>query len=401
MKLVGIHEVELARRRLAPVLRQTPLEHSEHLSAIAGRPVYLKPEHRQLTGSYKIRGAYNKIAQLASGGEVVAASAGNHAQGVARAARLTSRKATIFMPVSAPLPKIVATRADGADVRLVGSVVDECIEEATRYVESTDATWVHPFDDLEILAGQGTVGLEIGDESPPGTAAVVVPIGGGGLISGVAAALAATRPEIRVVGVQAAGAASMRASLDRGAPVGLERISTIADGIAVKAVSALTLAHVQKFVSDVVTVSDDEISAALLLLLERAKAVVEPAGAASLAAILAGKVEAEGPVVALLSGGNVDPLLLIRLIEHGLSAAGRYIVLRAVLDDRPGALALLTASVARLGLNVIEVEHHRVGVTLGVEKVEVTLTLETRDPEHRDEVVRTLQGEGFPVEIVA
>ncbi|MBI4727896.1 MAG: threonine ammonia-lyase [Acidobacteria bacterium] len=397
--LVGIAEIEEARARLAPVLLPTPVEGSDSLSRLAGRPVLLKPEHRQRTGSFKIRGAYNLISRLEAGREVVAASAGNHAQGVARAAALTGLRATIFMPVGAALPKVAATRADGAEVRLEGTVLDESIAVARRYAGEVGAAFVHPFDDPLIIAGQGTVGLEISEEVE-GDVTVLVPVGGGGLISGVAAALAHARPSARVIGVQAEGAASMRVSLDAGRLVTLDRVSTIADGIAVKAPSDLTTAHVRAHVAGVVTVSDDEISHALILLLERAKAVVEPAGAAALAAILAGKVPGNGPALAVLSGGNVDPLLLIRLIEHGLTAAGRYLLMRIVIDDHPGGLASLTAAVAEMGLNVLEVEHHRVGLALGLDKVEVLLTAETRDPEHRDETVRALRGAGFAAEPV-
>ena len=344
--LVTRADVEEAFARVAQILRPTPVEVSDQFSKLAGRPVRLKPEHRQLTGSYKIRGAYNRISRLVPGGEVVAASAGNHAQGVARAAALTGIRATIFMPVTAALPKVAATRADGAAVRLEGVVVDDAIAAAQAYAQQSGATWVPPFDDPLIIAGQGTVGLELSREAPDAEV-VVVPIGGGGLVSGVAAALRDSGT--RVIGVQAAGAASMRASLDAGALVRLGGVSTIADGIAVKAPSELTLAHVRELVDDVVLVTEDDISQALLLLLERAKAVVEPAGAAALAAILSGKIPGDGPAVAVLSGGNVDPLLLIKLIEHGLSAAGRYLLLRVVVDDRPGALAALTDAVAHAG----------------------------------------------------
>jgi len=396
VSLVTLEEIEAARARLEPVLRPTPVEESESLSTVAGRRVFVKPEHRQRTGSFKIRGATNKIAYLPEGVEVVAASAGNHAQGVARAARLAGRRATIFMPAGAPLPKVVATRADGADVRLEGEVVDEAIAAARAYAEATGAVWVHPFDDPQIIAGQGTLGLELAKECPV-DATVLVPVGGGGLMSGIATALAGSRPSMKVIGVEAAGAAAVRASLDAGKQVTLDALHTIADGIAVKATSALVLEHIEAYVSDVITVGDDEISNAMLVLLERSKDVVEPAGAAGLAAVLAGKVPGTGPVLPVLSGGNVDPLLLIKLIEHGLTAAGRYLLLRIVLEDRPGALARVTEAVARLGLNVLEVEHHRVGVALGVDKVEVMLTLETSDPEHRDEAVRALRAEGFEV----
>ena len=378
------------------MLVPTPLEGSASLSELAGREISIKPEHRQRTGSYKIRGAFNKVSQLQAACEVVAASAGNHAQGVARAARLTGHRATIFMPATAALPKVEATRADGATVHLEGTTVDEAIALARSYAKTTGAELVHPFDDPLIIAGQGTVGAEIVDELR-GDATVVVPVGGGGLISGVATAVKAARPDMRVIGVEAAGAAGMRSSLDHGELVRLDQISTIADGIAVKGPSELTLAHVKERVDDIVTVTDDEISRAMILLLERVKAVVEPAGAASLAAVLSGAIPGDGPVVVLVSGGNVDPILLIRLIEHGLTAAGRFLVLRIVVVDHPGELAHLTEVVARLGLNVLDVEHHRVGLKLGVDKVAVMMTLETRDLSHRDEAVRALRDSGFDV----
>ena len=398
MTLVTLEEIEEAGARLTGVITPTPVEVSDSLSRLAGRTIYLKPEHRQRTGSYKIRGAYNKISRLEPGTEVVAASAGNHAQGVARAARLTGCRATIFMPVSAALPKVEATRADGADVRLVGEVFDESLAAARAYVSACEAVFVHPFDDPLIVAGQGTVGLEIAVECPE-DATVVVAVGGGGLISGTAAALAAMRPGMPVFGVEAEGAAKVRASLDAGRVVTLDAISTIADGIAAKTTSERSLEHIRAYVTDVLAVSDDQISHAVLALLERAKAVVEPAGAVPLAAVLAGSIPGDGPVLCVLSGGNVDPLLLIKLIEHGMTAAGRYLVLRIIVEDRPGALARLTRTVADLGLNVLEVEHHRVGLELGLDKVEVWLTVETRDPEHRAGTGRAPREAGFAVEL--
>ncbi|HVF73518.1 MAG TPA: threonine ammonia-lyase [Acidimicrobiales bacterium] len=396
--MIGLPEVQEARARVAPVLRPTPVDRSDSLSRLAGRAVLLKAEHLQRTGSFKIRGAYNRIATLGDC-EVVAASAGNHAQGVALAAALTGRRSTIFMPVQAPLPKVEATRSYGAEVRFVGGVVDDCIAAAVAFAEETGAVYVPPFDDPAVIAGQGTIGLEVAEEAPEAEV-VVVPVGGGGLISGIAAALAHTRRAVRVIGVEADGAASVRASMDAGHCVSLDGVATMADGIAVKSPSDLTLAHIRAFVDDVVTVTEEEISHALLLLLERAKAVVEPAGAAGLAAILAGKIPGTGPALAVLSGGNVDPLLLIKLIDHGLSAAGRYLILRVVVNDRPGALASLTSAVAKLGLNVLEVEHHRAGVAVGLDEVEVLLTVETRDPEHREEVVGMLRTAGFTVDLV-
>ncbi len=392
-------EIKDARARLEAVIARTPVEVSDTLTRLLERPVLLKHEERQRTGSFKIRGAYNLVSRVEPGVEVVAASAGNHAQGVARAAALTGHTATIFMPEATPLPKVAATRADGADVRLEGDVVDESLAAGKAYAAERGATWVHPFDDPLVIAGQGTIGLEMAEECEP-DATVLVPVGGGGLIAGIATALKAARPAMRVVGVEAEGAAAVRASLDAGEAVALDHVSTIADGIAVKATSPLALEHVAAHVDDVVTVTDDEIGAALIVLLERAKAVVEPAGAVGLAAVMAGKVPGDGPVLVLLSGGNVDPVLLIHLIEHGLTAAGRYLLLRIVLDDRPGQLADLTRAVAGMGLNVLSVEHHRVGLALGVDKVEVTLTVETRDPSHRDEALRALHDAGFAAELI-
>ena len=378
------------------------MEGSEHLSVLAGRPILLKAEHLQRTGSFKIRGAYHRIARLepaerAAG--VVAASAGNHAQGVALAASLLGVPSTIFMPATAPFPKVAATRGYGAEVVLVGAVFDDCLSGALAHAQRSGATFVSPFDDPLVIAGQGTLGLEVAEQAPQ-AGTVVVAVGGGGLISGVAAALKAVRPGIRVIGVEAEGAASMSASLAAGRTVTLDRIDTMADGIAVKRVSGLTLAHVAACVDEMVTVSEEDISRALLLLLERSKAVVEPAGAAPLAAALAGKLPASPgePACLVLSGGNIDPTLLIRVIRHGLTAAGRYLLLRVALDDRPGELHRLTGVLADLGLNVVDIEHHRSGVHLAVGEVEVHMTTETRDPEHHDEVLAALRSAGYRAE---
>jgi len=387
-----------ARQRVAPVIRHTPVDRSDSLSRRAGRPVTIKPEHLQRTGSFKIRGAYNFISRLPAGEEVVAASAGNHAQGVALAAHLTGRQSTIFMPANAPLPKLAATRAYGATIVAEGDVVDDCITAAKEYAATHGAVFVPPFDDPLVIAGQGTVGLELADECPDAEV-VVVPVGGGGLVAGIAAALKFRNPAIRIVGVEPEGAACMKASLDAGGLVRLEKVVTMADGIALKSVSDLTLEHARAYVDEIVTVSEEEISRALLLMLERAKAVVEPAGAVAVAALLEGKVAGSGEAVAVVSGGNVDPLLLIRLIEHGLSAAGRYLNLRIVVDDRPGALSALTAEVAAMGLNVVQVEHHRAGTRVGLDEVEVMLTLETRDPDHREEIVNLLGSKGYRVSL--
>jgi threonine dehydratase len=400
--LVTLDDVEAARRLLDPVVRRTPVEGSEHLSALVGRPVLLKAEHLQRTGSFKIRGAYHRIARLdpaerAAG--VVAASAGNHGQGVALAASLLGVRSTIFMPATAPFPKVAATRGYGAEVVLGGVVFDDALTGALAHAERTGAMFVSPFDDPLVIAGQGTLGLELAEQAPE-VGTVVVAVGGGGLISGVGAALKALRPGIRLVGVEAEGAASMSAALAAGRVVTLDRIDTMADGIAVKRVSDLTLAHVTAFVDDLVTVSEEDLSRALLVLLERTKTVVEPAGAAPLAAALAGKLpDAPGePVGLVLSGGNIDPTLLIRVIRHGLTAAGRYLVLRIALADRPGELHRLTGVLAGLGLNVVDIEHHRSGVNVAVGEVEVHMTTETRDPAAQAEVLEALRAAGYRAE---
>lgn len=398
--LVGLEAIEAARNTLSGIARVTPVEGSALLSERCDRPVWLKCEYRQRTGSFKIRGAYNHIAGLDPAvTQVVAASAGNHAQGVALGASLAGRRSTIYMPTAAALPKIEATRHYGADIRLVGETVDDALAVARTHCVESGAHFVPPFDDPMVIAGQGTVGLELLKQVPD-AAVIVVPVGGGGLVAGVAAAVKRLRPAVQVIGVEAEGAASMQASLAAGHPTALESVRTIADGIAVKAPSALTLAHADAFVDDLVSVSDEEIGRALILLLERTKAVVEPAGAVGLAALLAGKIDGHGPAVAVLSGGNVDSLMLTRLIEHGLSAVGRYLRLRIVVPDRPGALARITDTIAALGLNVQEVEHHRAGVRVAIDEVEVLVTLETRDPDHRIAVMRALRQAGFDVDLV-
>jgi threonine dehydratase len=400
--LVTLDEIRECARLLEGVVRETPVDQPAFLARLAGRPVLLKHEELQRTGSFKIRGAYSHIARLTpqqrSAG-VVAVSAGNHAQGVALSASLLGVDSTIFMPDTAPLPKIEATRGYGAKVELVAGGLAGAMRAARERAEITGADLVHPFDDRAVIAGQGTLGLELVEQAPAATT-VVAPIGGGGLVSGIAVAYKALRPDVRIVGVEAAGATPMLAAKQAGRPVDLVGVQTIADGIAVHRVADLTLAHVEALVDDVVTVTDEEIARAMLLLLERRKCVVEPAGATTLAAVLAGRVGGEpgGAVCAVLSGGNVDAALLVRLIEHGLAAAGRYLVMRIALADRPGELARLVSVIAELGLNVIDVEHHRTGPELPIEQVQVSLTVATRDPEHRDAVVAAVRSRGYLVE---
>lgn len=399
-ELVTVAEIEGAREVVAPVARYTELFESATLSRIRGASVLLKAEHRQRTGSFKIRGAYNHIHALpASVSHVVAASAGNHAQGVALAATLTGRKATIFMPANASLPKIRATEDYGAAVRLGGENVDECIAAAADFASGGGAAVVPPFDDRAVIAGQGTIGLEIA-EAAPEVASILVPVGGGGLVSGIAAACAARLRRARVIGVEASGAAAMQLSLEAGRPVPARSLQTIADGIAVKQPSELTLAHVEAHVEAVVTVTDEEITRALLLLLEREKQLVEPAGAAGVAALLAGVVPGDGVVLAVLSGGNADPLVLTRLIEHGLISAGRFARFRILVRDKPGQLSTAARIIADLGLNVIDVDHHRTSSDLALEEVELYMTCECRGADQRDEALAALADAGFEVDVV-
>ena len=398
-ELVRLADVQAARELLAGVVRVTPLEPSRPLSAIIGGPAWLKCEHLQRAGSYKVRGAYVRIARLSEQERargVVAASAGNHAQGVALAASLLGTTATVFMPVNAPLPKVSATRGYGASIEMIGNTVDEALAAAREFADQTGAVLIHPFDHRDVIAGQGTVALEILEQCPD-VRTIVTAVGGGGLVSGIAVVAKALRPDIRVIGVQADGAAAFPPSLEAGAPVALPTMSTIADGIAVGCPGELTFAHVSKLVDEVVTVSEEDLSRALLMLLERNKQVVEPAGAAAVAALLAGAVQVEGPVVAVLSGGNIDPLLLLRLIEHGLAAAGRYLRFTVRCADRPGQLASLLSLIAEHRANVVDVEHQRQNPRLRLGEVEVALSVETRGTEHSDQLISALQDSGYEI----
>jgi threonine dehydratase len=397
--LIGGDDVEAAAALLEGIVRRTPLEHSRGLAERVGGPVWLKCENLQRTGSFKIRGAYTRIARL-TGAErargVVAASAGNHAQGVALAARLLGTHATVFMPESAPLPKVAATRAYGAEIRMLGQSLTEPLLAAAEYAQSTGSVFIHPFDHPDVIAGQGTVGLELLEQCPD-VATVVVCAGGGGLVSGVAAAVKARRPGVRVVAVQAEAAAALPVALAAGRPMPLESMSTMADGIAVAAPGDLTLAHVQGLVDEVRTVTEEDLSRALLFCLERAKLVVEPAGVAAVAAVLAEPESFRAPVVAVVSGGNIDPVLLLKVVQHGMAAAGRYLSLRVRVPDRPGSLAAVLAELAAVGANVLEVEHERTATRLDVGEVEVFVVLETRGPEHAEEVGAALTRAGYRV----
>ena len=392
-------DIEAARARLEGVARVTPVYRSETLSTACGGEVWLKAENLQRTGSFKIRGAYNRISQLSESERaagVVAASAGNHGQAVAWAAREVGAKARIFMPLRAPLPKLAATRGYGADVHLHGALLEETLAAAIEFGERTGAVFIHPFDHPDVIAGQGTVGLEI-LEQVPGVKTILVATGGGGLVGGVASAVKALRPDVRVVGVQAEEAAAYPPSLSAGAPVRLSQTATMADGIAVGEPGLVSFAHVESLVDDVVTVTEQSLSRAVLLCLERRKLVVEPAGAAPVAALLQHVGAFEPPVVAVLSGGNVDPVLLLQIIQHGMTAGGRYLRLRLRVPDRPGSLVGVLSCVSELGANVLDVEHSRISGTLDLGEADVELALETRGPEHCKEVEVALTNAGYTV----
>ena len=396
---VDIDQIRAAREQLEGVSVTTPIQGARWLSDEAGGTVMLKCENLQRTGSFKIRGAYNRLSRMpeeqrARG--VVAASAGNHAQGVALAAQMLGIDATVFMPEGGSIPKERATRGYGAQVRLAGATLDEAIERADAFREETGATFIHPFDHPDIVAGQGTCGLEIIEQCPD-VRTVVVPTGGGGLLAGISTAIRAVRPDVTLVGVQAKGAAAYPRSLQEGAPVPLAEMKTMADGIAVGRPGAIPFAAIQRYVDRVVTVTEESLSAALLMLMERAKMLVEPAGAVGVAAILDDPDAFETPAVAVLSGGNVDPLLLDRVLRHGLAASGRYVYLRARIPDLPGGLVGFLEEVARLKLNVIDLTHERVSASLRLDEVEVRLQAETRGPDHADEALEALRQRGYTV----
>jgi threonine dehydratase len=395
---VGPDDVLSAREVLRPVIRQTPLLESSALSALVGGPVFLKCENLQRGGSFKVRGAYLRIARLTEAERargVIAASAGNHAQGVALAASALGARATVVMPARAPLPKVAATRSYGAEVVLHGAAVEDALAKARDLAEETGSIFIHPFEHPDVIAGQGTVGLEIAEQCPQART-LVVPVGGGGLAAGVAVAASSVLPQARLIGVQAEAIAPVPGSIEAGYPVAVEPLATMADGIAVAKPGALTTALLARYGASVVTVTEENLSRALLLCLERAKQVVEPAGAAGIAALLEHQASMfEPPVVIVLSGGNIDPLLLSKVLRHGLSAAGRYLAFKCRLPDRPGALATLLSELAALGANVLDVMHERVTADLHVDEAEVNLHLETRGPEHCDSVISHLRKSGY------
>jgi threonine dehydratase len=404
LNLLTLADIEAARELLTGVVKTTPLEKSPPLSIMLGVPTWLKCENQQRAGSYKVRGAYTRLSRLSEDERrrgVVAASAGNHAQGVALAAGLLGIHSTVFMPENAPLPKVSATKGYGASIEYAGNSVDDALVAARDFADRTGAVLIHPFDHPDVIAGQGTVALEIIEQCPD-VGTIVTAVGGGGLISGVAVAAKALRPDVRVIGVQAQGAAAWPISLAAGAPQKLDECTTIADGIAVLRPGDLNFAHVSKLVDDIVTVTDENLSAALLMLLERHKILVEPAGGASVAALLAGKVRLDSsPVVAILSGGNIDPMLLLRVIEHGLASAGRFLRLSVRCGDQPGQLARLLTEIAQHRANVVDVAHSRQNPRLSFGEVEVALSVETRGPDHSAALISELRSCGYQVQLIS
>ncbi|MFC7116489.1 threonine ammonia-lyase [Natronoarchaeum sp. GCM10025703] len=398
-------DIEQARERLDDdtVVKETPVEQSTSLGTFVGGDVYLKMEHLQWTGSFKTRGAYNKISQDVANGvdKFVAASAGNHAQGVALAATKCGAESTIFMPKNAPQAKVDATRDYGATVELVGSDFQETMSHAQATVEESDAEFVHAYDDTDIIAGQGTLGAEMYHDCPD-VDTIVVPIGGGGLISGISTAVKHLSPETRIIGVQATGAETVHESLDKGMPVVLDDVDTIADGIATGGISQMTLDIIERNVDEVMTVSDTQIAQAILLLMERAKQVVEGAGAASVAAILSDDLDvSDETVMPLLCGGNLDMTQLRTVLIHALTERRQLMRLRVRIDDQPGVMEDISGTIADYGANIHNVRHERSVDDLEVGEAYLVFNVETSGKEHADSIVSGIQDTGYPVENIA
>lgn len=393
--MLTLDMVREAQEALRGIARRTPLDRAPKF----GENVYIKAENLQLTGAFKLRGAYNKIRSLTpeeAARGVIACSAGNHAQGIALSASRLGIKAVICMPAGAPISKVEATRGYGAEVVLVPGVYDDAAAEAERLTKEQGYTFAHPFNDPLVIAGQGTIGLEILEQLPD-VEQIVVPIGGGGLIGGIAFAVKQLKPDCRIVGVQAAGAASMYLSRHAGGPTELRSVSTIADGIAVKKPGELTFALCSKYLDEIVTVDDDEIAQAILFLMERGKMVAEGAGAAPVAAIMNRKFDVSGKVAAVISGGNIDVTMISRIIEKGLLRAGRMTKLRILMQDRPGQLEMASRIIAAEGANVMVVHHDRTDVDLDIRDAILEITMETQDREHAQRVIDALRASGFKV----
>jgi threonine dehydratase len=400
---VTLEDVKKAQQALEGHVRPTPLFHSFNISTQIGLPVYLKAENLQRAGSFKVRGAFYKLSSLSAEERsrgVIAASAGNHAQGVAMAAQALGITSTICMPEGAPITKVTATEAYGAKVVLHGQNYDDAYQKAVELQQAHGYTFIHGFDDPYTVAGQGTIGLEIFQDLPD-VATVFVPIGGGGLAAGVALALKALKPSVRVIGVQAAGAPAMYLSQRKGELVYTDSVRTIADGIAIKRPGKLNWELTQQFIDEIVLVDEEEIAQSILVLLERAKLMVEGAGAVAMAALLSGKAaHVQGPVCVILSGGNIDVNILSRIIERGLVKAGRYVRLSTFVPDRPGGLQRLLALIAQTGANVIDVHHERWLNKVTIGEVEIDLALETRDSRHVEQILALLKRDGYHVQVI-
>ena len=401
---LSFEQVRAARERQTPYVLRTPTEHSPDLSALVGREVYLKLENLQRTGAFKLRGAISRLLTLDPAERqrgVLTASAGNHGQGVALAAKLLGLPATVVLPVGAPLAKIAAIQRHGAEVVLEGAAYDAAHEHALDLARERGQAYIHAFEDPDVMAGQGAVALEL-LEDVPDLDALIVPVGGGGLISGMATAARAVRPEVKIVGVQAEGSGALAASF-RSGRLQTGQASTIADGIAVKVPSPRTFAVIQHCVDDVVTVSDEAIARTIVLLLERHKLLAEGAGAAALAALIEGVISATllppgAKVCAVVSGGNIDPLLLGKVLQHGMASAGRYLALRTWLEDRPGQLQELTQLLAAERINILHVGIHRLGPYTSLGRVGLDLIVETRDRPHAENVLTLIRRHGYPAE---
>jgi threonine dehydratase len=397
---VTIEEIRKAYGPIQPIVRRTPLLASKTIDGMAGGPVQLKAENLQKTGSFKIRGAYTALSRLSPADRprgVVTASAGNHAQGIALAARLTDTRALVFMPIGASIAKVAATRGYGAEVKLAGDSFDGAVAAAEAFARASGATFISAFDHDDIIAGQGSVGLELLEDLPD-LETVVVPVGGGGLISGMAIALKESRPSVRIIGVQAEGCSAARQSWTSGELVAVPQAKTIADGIAVKKPSARTLHYLRKYVDDMVTVADEEIATTIVTLLERMKMLVEGAGAAALAALFTRRVAPKGRTAVVLSGGNIDIKLLEGLIERAMLKAGRYVRVFSAVEDRPGGLAKLLHEIAEGRGNVMEVIHNRTSASVPIGMTGVEILIETRDAMHVDDLIGRLRSAGYPVQ---
>ncbi|MFD2841287.1 threonine ammonia-lyase [Populibacterium corticicola] len=394
---VTLESIQEAAKLLDRIARVTPIESSRALEAFTGTKTYLKCENLQRSGSFKVRGAYVRMARLSDEEKsrgVIAASAGNHAQGVALAAAALGIPAVVYMPAGAALPKIAATREYGAEVRLYGTNVDESLAEAQAEADRTGATFIHPFNHPDVIVGQATVALEI-LEQVPDVRTVLAPVGGGGLVAGLVAAFAAIAPQVEVVGVQATRASAYTYSLQAGHPVTFPAQSTMADGIAVSTPGDVPFDIIARHNTRIVNVSEEDISRALVFMAERAKLVVEPAGVTGVAALIAKPGQFDGPVVSLLSGGNIDPNILLRVVRHGLVAAGRFLVMKVRLIDRPGALAQMLFDLASQQANIMHVDHVRTGVDLAIDEVEVTMQVETKGPQHCQELLEFMRSKGY------